>query len=38
MANAQNFPLLRLLMQAAEYELPELVTPFEVMENSYENL
>lgn len=38
MANAQNFPLLRMLIQAAECELPELVTPFEVMENSYENL
>jgi hypothetical protein len=38
MANAEKLPLLRLLMQGAECDLPELVTPFEIMENRYEDL
>jgi hypothetical protein len=38
MANARKLPLLRILMNAEELLLPELVTPFELMENSYENL
>ena len=37
-ANAGNLPVLRLLMQAAQCDLPELVTPFELMENRYEDL
>jgi hypothetical protein len=35
-ANARKFGLLRLLVDDGEYWLPELVTPFELMENSYE--
>jgi hypothetical protein len=37
-ANAQNFPLMRMLMDVEDLVLPELVTPFELMENSYETL
>jgi predicted nucleic acid-binding protein len=37
-ANAEKLPLLRMLMQGAEWGLPELATPFEIMENRYENL
>ena len=37
-ANARKLPLLRILMNAEELVLPELVTPFALMENSYENL
>lgn len=37
-ANAQQFRLLRMLMNAEEHELPELVTPFQIMEDSYEAL
>lgn len=37
-ANAAKLPLLRFLIEAADLVPPELVTPFEVMENSYENL
>jgi hypothetical protein len=37
-ANAQKLKLLRLLIDDGEYVLPELVTPFELMENSYETL
>jgi hypothetical protein len=37
-ANAQNFPLMRVLMDVEELTLPELVTPFELMGNSYETL
>lgn len=37
-ANAEKFPLLRILMHGAECDLPELVTPFEIMENCYEDL
>lgn len=36
-ANARKLPLLRLLMHSDKYALPELVTPFEIMENGYEN-
>jgi hypothetical protein len=37
-ANAAQLSLLRLLVYEAGYSLPELVTPFELMENSYETL
>jgi hypothetical protein len=37
-ANARKLPMLRFLMEAGGLRLPELVTPFELMENSYENL
>jgi hypothetical protein len=37
-ANARKLPMLRFLMEARGLRLPELVTPFELMENSYENL
>lgn len=37
-ANATKLPLLRFLMVANDLILPELVTPFELMENSHENL
>jgi hypothetical protein len=37
-ANAEKLPLIRMLMQIAEYEPPELVTPFEIMENHHEDL
>ncbi|MQA41432.1 PIN domain-containing protein [Rugamonas aquatica] len=37
-ANAKNMPLIRLLMYSDKFALPELVTPFEIMENCYENL
>ncbi|WP_147328173.1 MULTISPECIES: type II toxin-antitoxin system VapC family toxin [unclassified Duganella] len=37
-ANATKLPLLRFLMVANDLTLPELVTPFELMENSHENL
>lgn len=37
-ANARKFQVLRRLMVLKDIELPELVTPFELMENSYENL
>ena len=35
-ASAQKLPLLRFLVDDDKYFLPELVTPFELMENSYE--
>jgi hypothetical protein len=35
-ANAQKLRLLRLLINDGEFVLPELVTPFELMENCYE--
>ena len=37
-ANAQKLRLLRMLVNDGEYLLPDLVTPFELMENSYEAL
>ncbi|WP_332853328.1 hypothetical protein [Duganella sp. S19_KUP01_CR8] len=37
-ANTGKMPLLRLLMYSDKFALPELVAPFEIMENSYENL
>ncbi|MBV7538449.1 hypothetical protein KW842_21980 [Duganella sp. sic0402] len=37
-ANAQNLTLLRMLVDESGYLLPEVVTPFELMENSYETL
>lgn len=37
-ANAKKMPLLRMLMHSDKFSLPELVTPFEIMENSHENL
>ncbi|MET0266796.1 MAG: hypothetical protein ABW202_14405 [Duganella sp.] len=37
-ANARKFPELRRLMVLKDLELPELITPFELMENSYEIL
>ena len=37
-ANAQNCAVLRKLMVLKDLELPELVTPFALMENSYEDL
>jgi hypothetical protein len=37
-ANAQNFEVLRKLMMLKDLELPELVTPFALMENSYEDI
>ena len=37
-ANANKLRLLRMLMNDGIYTLPELVTPFELMENSYETL
>jgi hypothetical protein len=37
-ASATKLPLLRLLADAKGAYLPELVTPFELMENSYEDL
>lgn len=37
-ANAKKLPLLRMLMHSDKFTLPELVTPFEIMENSHENL
>lgn len=37
-ANARKFQVLRRLMVLKDIELPELVTPFELMENNYENL
>ncbi|MES2351010.1 MULTISPECIES: hypothetical protein [Duganella] len=37
-ANAEQLRLLRILMYAHELYLPELVTPFELMENRYENI
>lgn len=38
LANAQKLRLLRMLANGGAYLLPELVTPFELMENSYETL
>jgi hypothetical protein len=37
-ANAEKLPLLRMLMVSEELQLPELVTPLELMEDTYENL
>lgn len=37
-ANARKLKLLRMLVNDGEYLLPELVTPFELMENCYETL
>jgi hypothetical protein len=37
-ANAHKLKLLRMLLSDAEYTFPEMVTPFELMENSYETL
>jgi len=37
-ANAQKLRLLRMLVNDGDYLLPDLVTPFELMENSYEAL
>lgn len=37
-ANAEMIRLRRMLLNDGEYVLPELVTPFELMENSYETL
>lgn len=37
-ANVQKMRLLRMLVNDGEYLLPDLVTPFELMENSYEAL
>jgi hypothetical protein len=37
-ANAEKLPLIRMLIRTAEFEPPELVTPFEIMENCYEDL
>ena len=37
-ANAYQLSLLRMLVQESGYVLPELVTPFELMENNYETL
>ncbi|NVD72171.1 hypothetical protein HUX88_16665 [Duganella sp. BJB1802] len=37
-ANAGQFRLLRILINAQRLHLPELVTPFELMENRYENI
>jgi hypothetical protein len=37
-ANAEKLALLRMLMISEDLQLPELVTPFELMENSYEDL
>lgn len=37
-ANAYKLKLLRMLLNNGDYPLPELVTPFELMENSYETL
>lgn len=37
-ANARKLRLLRMLVNNGGYSLPELVTPFELMENSYETL
>lgn len=36
-ANARRLPALRFLMDAEELQLPELVTPFERMENRHED-
>ncbi|OFA00338.1 type II toxin-antitoxin system VapC family toxin [Duganella sp. HH101] len=36
-ANARRLPALRFLMDAEELQLPELVTPFELMENRHED-
>ncbi|GJJ04721.1 hypothetical protein RugamoR64_52590 [Duganella rhizosphaerae] len=36
--NAKKFRLLRVLINAQRLHLPELVTPFELMENRYENI
>ena len=36
-ANAKRLPELRLLMHAEQLQLPELVTPFELMENRHED-
>jgi len=35
--NASKFSLMRFLLETDEYFLPDLVTPFQLMENSYEN-
>lgn len=37
-ANAYKLKLLRMLVNRGEYTLPELITPFELMENSHETL
>ncbi|WP_343731981.1 hypothetical protein [Duganella sp.] len=37
-ANAEKMRLLKMLINDGEYLLPELVTPFELLENSYETL
>lgn len=37
-ANAGKFKLLRMLTNDGNHELPELITPFELMENSHETL
>jgi hypothetical protein len=37
-ANAHKLKLLRMLLNHGAYPLPELVTPFDLMENSYETL
>lgn len=37
-ANAQKLSLLRMLIRESGYLLPELVTPFELMENGHETL
>jgi hypothetical protein len=37
-ANAHNCAVLRKLMMLKDLELPELVTPFALMENSYEDI
>jgi len=37
-ANAEKLPLIRMLMKMEEGEALELVTPFEIMENRYEDL
>jgi hypothetical protein len=37
-ANARKLKLLRMLLNKGDFTFPELVTPFELMENSYETL
>lgn len=37
-ATAEKMRLLRMLVNSGKYLLPELVTPFELMENSYETM